>query len=261
MSEWHLIDLHVHSALSPCADDEMVPRQVIQRCREIGLTLIAICDHNSCQNVGAFMKAAYGTGITVIAGMELTTSEEVHVLCLFPDLVSACRWDNEVSRSLPPVENSPKLFGHQLLLGSEGEVIGEVRTLLLSASSLSLATTCQMVEGDLKGLVIPAHIDRTSFSLIGQLGFPPPDIAFSAMELSQNSSRESFVARNPFLRATTMIHGSDAHRLRDLWAPKQTVVRVERPSFSELVAALRREGERRVVTDLLTCDESLVPRP
>ena len=61
-------DLHIHTCLSPCAEREMSPSRVVRQAREKGLDLIAICDHNSAENVEAASRAAEGIGLAVIGG-------------------------------------------------------------------------------------------------------------------------------------------------------------------------------------------------
>lgn len=234
----------------------MTPPQIIACCAALGLALVAVCDHNSCANAAAFIQAARGTDVTVLPGMELATQEEVHLLCVFPDLNKALQFDQQVQKRLPPLRNRAELFGHQLLLDSLGRVIGEQRALLLAASSLGLEEAWQAVEL-LGGLVIPAHVDRPSFSILAQLGLLPSGVRFGALELSQGVSRSDFLLRYPSLTSVPLVHGSDAHRLSELYAPRLSVACMEKPTLAELRFALLGEGDRRVVTDLL---ESSLPK-
>ena len=94
-------DLHIHTALSPCADNDMTPNNIVNMALLKGLDVIAVTDHNSAENARAVIKAGEKAGLTVIAGMEIETSEEVHVLSLFPSADAAEEVQRQVYRSLP----------------------------------------------------------------------------------------------------------------------------------------------------------------
>ena len=154
-------DFHLHSCLSPCGSDDMTPANIAGMAAVIGLEAIALTDHNTCRNCPAVMKAAAGYGITVIPGMELCTSEEVHVLCFFPGLEQALDFDRFVYDKLPPVNNDPYLFGNQILYNDRDEPCGTLEKLLISAAFLSFSELPQILE-PYEGIMIPAHIDKNS---------------------------------------------------------------------------------------------------
>ena len=56
-------DLHLHSCLSPCADDDMTPYNIAGMAMLLGLQLLALTDHNSAKNCPAFFSACreYGS--------------------------------------------------------------------------------------------------------------------------------------------------------------------------------------------------------
>ena len=109
-------DLHIHSCLSPCGDDDMTPANIAGMAAVKGLDVIALTDHNSCRNCPAAMYHGIQYGVTVIPGMELTTQEEVHVICLFPDLENALAFDDLVYEKLMPVRNREDIFGKQQII-------------------------------------------------------------------------------------------------------------------------------------------------
>ncbi|AJQ29379.1 PHP domain protein [Pelosinus fermentans JBW45] len=76
-------DLHVHSVLSPCAAVEMTPRSIVWHAAKHGIDIVAITDHNACDNVVAVFEAAKGTNVVILPGMEVETEEEVHMIVLF----------------------------------------------------------------------------------------------------------------------------------------------------------------------------------
>ena len=149
-------DLHIHSCLSPCGDQDMTPNNIVNMALLKELELIALTDHNSCKNCPAIMKAAAGTGLVVLPGMELTTAEEAHVVCLFPALDNAMAFDAFVHERLAPVKNAPDIFGEQLILDKNDDPIGHEDLLLVNATSISIDEAPAAV-AQFCGLCFPAH--------------------------------------------------------------------------------------------------------
>ena len=162
-------DLHLHSCLSPCGDNEMTPFNLVNTMKVFGYDLIALTDHNSCRNCRAAMKAGKAAGITVVPGMELCTSEEIHVVCLFPDADSAEAFGALVRDNIPPVKNRPEIFGDQLVMDSADTVLDKEPLLLNTASFFSIDEVPDLV-AQYGGACFPAHIDRHSYSILSALG-------------------------------------------------------------------------------------------
>jgi len=240
-------DLHLHTCLSPCGDFDVTPAAVVARAAELGLGLIAICDHNSAENVAAAREAArrLGRGAPhVLAGLEITTAEEVHVLGLFDDLPAALTMQAMVFDHLQKEPNDPDIFGLQIVANADDEVEYFNPRLLIGATDLAVSEVARRVHA-LGGLLVAAHIDRPSYSLVGQLGLIPPDLPLDAVEISRASDpaqaqRWLMGARLP------VIASSDAHFLRDVGAA-WTELELARPCLAELALALAGQGERRVL--------------
>lgn len=179
-------------------------------CALAGLDIVALTDHNTCGNCRSFLKAAERHGLLALAGMELTTAEEVHVVCLFPDIDRAEAFSAYVYDRLPPIRNKPDIFGPQLYMDAEDTVLREEERLLSVASSIGVYEVCPLVES-FGGVCFPAHIDRPSYSLISQLGLWDPSLPFPLAELSLNCPPE-FPLR-PDLRGLRFLTDSDAHSL------------------------------------------------
>ncbi len=205
-------DLHIHSCLSPCADDDMTPGNIAGMAYLQGLKLVALTDHNSSANCPAFFALARKLGIIPIAGMELTTAEDIHVVCLFPSLDGAMEFDKIVSEKLFFVQNRPDIFGHQLIMDENDEITGEIDPLLINATSLDLKSAFETVR-DLGGVCYPAHVDRDSSGIIAVLGDIPEDVAYSAFEIHNKDLLESFKERYPRLNDMKNIVSSDSHNL------------------------------------------------
>ncbi len=206
-------DLHIHSCLSPCAENSSQPAVMAGMFALSGFKIIALTDHNSCGNCAAFLKACEYYGLLGLPGMELNTSEEVHVVCLFETLEGAMDFSSTVYKSLPPVKNRKSIFGDQLYTDAEGTVIGEEEKLLISASGIGIYQVKELAES-CGGFAYPAHIDRSSNSLISNLGLWDPDMGFSMAELSM-ACPEDFTLRKD-LKGLRFVKGSDAHRIEQI---------------------------------------------
>lgn len=230
------VDFHIHSALSPCGDEDMTPNNIVKMALLKNLDIIAVTDHNSCANLPAFAEVAKENGLMLIPGMEVQTKEEVHIVCLFKRLEAAMKFSEIVYNSLPDVKNNEELFGRQLIFNSRDEIVGKVDKLLLSSTVLSVNDVFVIVRG-FGGICIPAHVDRTGYSIITNLGFIPPSLRVKSVEISKNSSPEAIVKKYPFLKQYNFIISSDAHYLWDI-SEREFFIEMEYLSVSELFRKL-----------------------
>ena len=204
-------DLHVHSCLSPCAENDNTPSSIAGMGAVIGLDIVALTDHNTTKNCPAFFKAAKAYNVIPIAGMELTTSEDIHVICLFPTLDDAMKFDRLVSERLMKIKNRPEIFGDQLILDDEDNVIGSVDNLLSVATDISIEALPELVYS-FAGVCYPAHIDRESNGIIAILGTLPEHPGFNTVELNRLESFDSYSERFSLLDKT-VVFNSDSHSL------------------------------------------------
>jgi PHP family Zn ribbon phosphoesterase len=208
-------DFHVHTVLSPCADTEMIPPLIVQESIQNGIDIIAITDHNSCANVAAVQKAALGTNLHVLPGIELQTSEEVHVLCIFDELDQVQELQKHIDAALPDQENNIDFFGEQFIVDETGDFIRREERLLLVSSELSLHSAWQITT-TLGGLLIPAHVNRKAFGLFQVLGFVPPETPIEILEISTSITLEEARSRHPSLWNFALTQNGDAHFLEDI---------------------------------------------
>jgi 3',5'-nucleoside bisphosphate phosphatase len=229
-----LADTHVHTALSPCADDGMTPAAIVARALDKGLDMIAICDHNSARNVAA-VQAAAGDRLSVLAGMEITSAEECHVVGLFPTAVAAEAVGEELAAMLPAITDGYELFfGEQHVLAADGTEIDRETRALATATPLALDAVVALVHAH-DGVAVAAHIDRPSFGVIGQLGFFPVEAGFDGVELSRHAPPRG---AGEFAKyGLPIVRASDAHYLDDIGVA-HTTLRCEQPGFAEVVLAL-----------------------
>jgi len=230
-------DLHIHTCLSPCADLEMSPRKIVSEAKRKGLQVIGICDHNSAENVPAVEKNAAREGIAVIGGMEVTSKEEVHLLALFGNEESLFSLQEIVHENLHGT-NDEQLYGEQVIVNEDEEVLGFSNKLLIGATAITLERLVDLIH-ERDGLAIAAHVDREGFGIIGQLGFIPAGLPLDALELADPSQRQRIPQGNRF----PFITSSDAHKLEDV-GRRSTLFRMEAANTAEIRRCLAGEEGR-----------------
>lgn len=204
-------DFHIHSALSPCGDNDMTPNNLINMSIIKGLDAVALTDHNACENARAAAAVA-GDKIIFIPGMEVETSEEVHIVTLFPTADAAEEMQRILVDSSPFIPNRPEIFGNQYIMDENDEICGEIDRMLVTASGLDIYTVVAAAK-DLGGIAYPAHIDRESYSVLSNLGFIPPDLDISAVEITEKSRT---ALEGEYSNRYNIITSSDAHYLWDI---------------------------------------------
>ncbi len=234
-------DLHVHTVLSPCAGVEMIPPLIVEESVQRGIRLIAITDHNATANITAVQKAASGTELSVLPGMELQTREEVHVLCLFDEPDQAQALQAWVDAHLPAIPNNPDFFGEQFVVDETGDFIRREERLLLTSADVSLREAWEKVSS-LGGLFIPAHVNRTANGLIPLLGLVPDDFPVEALEISRHLTPEQAPKKFPQIAGYPLIQNGDVHFLDGFLG--STEWKIEKPSIEEFRKAINKQEER-----------------
>ena len=237
-------DLHIHTCLSPCAELDMHPRAIVETALGKKIDMIAVSDHNASANARFVMAAAAGTGLEVIPAMEITTSEEVHLLALFRELEGLLQIQEVIDLHLSG-ENDEERFGVQAIVNQHGEVEGFNNQLLIGATDLSIDDVIAYVHR-LDGLAIAAHIDRESFSVLSQLGFIDDGWRLDALEISKRTGLEKGRLQYPELQHYPFVTSSDAHFIKDI-GTSITKIMMARPGFDELKMALGRENGRLIL--------------
>ena len=208
-------DFHIHSCLSPCADNDMTPGNIAGVCALAGLQIAALTDHNSTKNCPAFYMAAKKQGIIPVAGMELTTAEDIHVVCLFERLEEAMAFGDAVDERRIRIKNRVDIFGDQIIMDEDDEPIGIEEDMLPNATMLSLDDVPPLVER-FNGVCFPAHIDREANGIIAILGTIPESPDFGCVELRDYDKKEEYQSKYPILNGKRILCGSDAHYLWDI---------------------------------------------
>lgn len=223
----------------------MTPIKIVRKAIEMGLSMIAITDHNSAENVSAVIAAARDTDLYVIPGIEITSTEEAHIIGLFSSVESALSMQEIIFEKLQPGENKEDLFGMQVIADEFDNVEGFNKRLLIGATTIQIEKIVELIH-QFSGLAIPAHIDRESYSIISQLGFIPQNLNIDAIEISYNLNLQS--ARNQFneLEEIPFITSSDSHDLEDI-GKCQTNLLVAKADIGELIKALRGNDGRKII--------------
>ena len=249
---WYKADLHIHTVLSPCADLSMGPRDIVKKAIQNGIDIIAITDHNSCENVQAVKDVAQGAGPVVIPGMEVYSREEAHIICLFRTLAADVEFQNVVYDHLPQRENDPEWFGSQFVVDANEHILRECQKMLAMPTNLHVHDIFSIVT-DLGGIAYPAHVDRKSNSLLSTLGFIPHNLPVHALEISkayEQAAKEHRILRNSTF---SLIRSSDAHFIEQ-FGDKYTLFKMEQPTFQELCMAIKKEKGRKTAF-LSACGE------
>jgi len=239
-------DLHIHTCLSPCAELDMHPKALVERALARHLDIIAVSDHNASANVPYVMAAAAGKNIRIIPAMEITTSEEVHLLALFGSLSDLLELQSIVDRHLFG-ENDEDRFGVQAVVNERGEVEGLNNQLLIGATDLPIDAIVDIIHG-LRGLAVPAHIDRESFSVLSQLGFIDESSHFDALEISKRMGMREGRIRYAELARYPFVTSSDAHFLKDI-GTSTTPILLKEATFEEIRMAVFGQNGRQILEE------------
>ena len=210
-----IYDLHLHTCLSPCADDNMTPSNVVGMMSLAGAEVIAVTDHNSARNLVAAKKAADFYNIKLLPGIEVNTAEEIHLLCYFCGIEEALEMGEEIYNSLADISVDTQIWGEQLIVDENDEIVGSLDKLLTLASSYDIYAVKQMTEA-LGGIAVPAHIDRDSSSLLSIMGFMPVDLDFRIVELTDITRYSEYVKTGVLPPMLDLLESSDAHSLDQL---------------------------------------------
>jgi PHP family Zn ribbon phosphoesterase len=215
----------------------MTPSAIVKKAAEKRLDIIAVTDHNSAENVTSAKKAAENTGLTVLAGMEVTSSEEAHILALFDDAESSEKLQDIVYERLMPGENDEKRLGKQIVVNEENDVLSINKRLLIAATSLTAQSIVNAIHS-LGGISIASHIDREAFGIISQLGFIPEDLKLDALEISSRTDEENAKNLLKDYSSFMWISSSDAHYPGDI-AKRTTTFLMNQPTIAEIKNALK----------------------
>jgi len=240
-------DLHIHTVLSPCGDLEMSPGNIVSEAALRGIDIIGITDHNTTRHCDLVKRLAGEKGIFVMQGAEVTTKEEVHCLAFFENTDALNKFQEYLDLNLPEIKNDPSKFGYQVQVDENENVVYEEKKLLINAISKSIDEVESLVHS-LKGLFIPAHINRTKNSIYSQLGFLPVNLKADALEISRATTPGQFLKVHPEIKGFTLLRGSDAHYPGDIGS-STTLFFIEEPSFQEIKMALKGEYGRKIITE------------
>lgn len=235
-------DLHIHTLLSPCADLEMTPANIVHRAKKTGLHIIGITDHNSTKNALPVKMLAEKAGVFVLTGAEVTTKEEVHCLAFFEFEAQLKHFQQFLEKHVTVIPNPDGHFGYQPVVDANDTILELIPNYLPAALKSGINEVQLMVE-KLNGIFIPAHVDRTSNGLFSQLGFIPPGLKFDALGISKWNSEKDVRKHHFIQQEITLIRNSDAHYLEQI-GEIYTLFYMEEMTFREIKLALNQQNNR-----------------
>ncbi len=211
----YMADLHIHSTLSPCGSLEMSPKKIIEKAYSLGINLISITDHNSIENSYVAFEIAKRFNINYLFGLEVQTKEEIHVLIYFDNIDDVFEVYKTVYEKLPDVKNNPEIFGDQVVVDEDENIVKFEEKLLLNSTDLTIKELNDIVSKK-GGLFVPAHINSDTFSIISQIGFIPEDLQIDFLEITYNIDKEDFLKNNPNYSKYKFLSFSDSHYLNEI---------------------------------------------
>ncbi len=220
-------DFHIHSCLSPCGDEDSTPNNIVNMALLKGLNAIALSDHNTGKNCPAAMAVGKKNGLVVLPAMELTTCEDIHILCLFEKYEDLQKLENHIQSTRLKIRNRPEVFGRQLIMNENDEVTGEEETLLIVSSGVSVDEAAALVKG-FGGIPVPAHIDKQANGIVGILGAFDYGLGFDIVECAGDAGVN-----------LPKITDSDAHYLWDI-AEAEHFIEAETCSAHGVFEALKK---------------------
>lgn len=229
-------DLHIHTVLSPCASLEMGPKNIVATAAKKGLNIIAITDHNAVYNCKPTIEVSNDFDILVIPGIELNISD-IHFLVYFPDFSIAELFQNYINKFIPAIYNDSSKIGYQLIVDKHENIIEDYPWLLISSLDASIYEIIEEVKKN-NGIIIPAHIDRETYSILNVLGFIPEDLNIDGLEISNKMKYDEYkklYGKYPF------INSSDAHNLDDI-GKNYTLIEMKEKNFISFYEALRKNN-------------------
>lgn len=235
-------DLHIHTVASPCGMVEMIPPVIVAAAQMAGLDIIAVTDHNCCENAGAVIEAAQGSGIRVLPGIEAQSVEGVHLLCLFDDLDAALGLQELVYAALPDVPGAGRFTKEQFVVDAQGEFVRFCEKPVSLPTSMDIEEIWERAQG-LGGWCIPSHIDRSGTGICGVLGMMPEKPRFAAVEVSHHLTPTAARVRYPSIADLPVICCSDAH-WPDAVGERRTVFHMEHRNLVEIGKACEGVGGR-----------------
>jgi predicted metal-dependent phosphoesterase TrpH len=241
---WFKADLHIHTVLSPCGGLDMSPVNIIRQAVEKKLDIIAITDHNSTRHCRSAQGIAGKYGITVLAGAELNTKEEIHCLAFFENIDKADQFQQYIDHHLTVVANKPEIYGHQYLVDENEDILDEEDRLLVASLQTGIEDVIEEVHR-LEGLVVPAHINRMYNGIFSQLGFLPDGLMADALELDRRAGNDNFYEKHPEIGRYPLLRNSDAHSLQQI-GMATTEYWLDAPVFSEIKQVLSGDFNNRI---------------
>jgi len=239
-----LLDLHIHSVLSPCADILMTPGNIIKKAIEKGIDIISITDHNSMKNVKSAREIAVGKKITIVPGIEVQSKEDIHLLSYFENSKDLSSYYEKIYDGLSNIKNDEEKFGYQIIVDKNDQFIGKEEKLLMNSTNYSINELINLTN-KFNGIAVPSHVDR-SFGLIKNLGFIPEELDIKYIELNFNKSINEYYEKYPYLKNFKLINNSDSHYLNQI-EPKMKINLTKKTTTKNIFKQIKQEKPKKYI--------------
>ena len=240
--KWYKTDLHIHSVLSPCGDLGMSPQNIVKKAVSENLDIIAVTDHNAIANCAPTVKMAEKNGIYCFYGIEIQTAEEIHIVAIFESDDDITTFYEELYKVLPDMENDAEFFGDQVVVDENDNILNFEKKTLINSILWDLDTTVNKIK-KYNGFCFPAHVDAQTYSIIGQLGFLPPQNEFIAAGISRNVGKKDLIKKFPYLKNYSLIRSSDSHYLKEIGSGYSNFY-LKKANLTEIISACKHKNGR-----------------
>lgn len=229
-------DFHIHSGLSPCSSNDMSPNNIVNMSLIKELDAIAVTDHNGIANVRVTVEIGEKLGLIVIPGMEIQTVEDIHSLVLFRRIEDLETFYDSIIDQKLKINNKPARFGDQFIYNEDDEVIDSEPYYLITPFNITINQTIELAKS-FNGILIPAHINRSSFSILNSLGFISKDLPIENIEWYQKLPEDREAFKKKLLRPYRELLNSDAHELVNI-SERLNFIDVEEKSIEGIFKTL-----------------------
>ena len=139
-----------------------------------------------------------------------------------------------VKSTMPPIKNKPSVFGEQTICDENDNVLAQEEILLVTASGISTEKVVKKV-AEYGGICYPAHIDRSSFSILSNLGTIDESFGFNAAEIFDISKENDLKEKHPYLDTIKIVSDSDAHYLENMRIPENCYIELDENSIDAVI--------------------------
>jgi 3',5'-nucleoside bisphosphate phosphatase len=214
-------DLHIHSVLSPCADELMTPNNIFNMAHLKGLHIISVTDHNTLKQIKVCQEISESYDMLFIPGVEIAVKEGVHILCYFKHIEDALSYDTYLETFIHKQGYDKCIYKDQEMMDIYDEVISiypfDLSPLLdLTIEQLILSLSSY------EHILVYAHADRKKHGAMPYVEQRPLD----GVEFTKHVPTE--ILSKAEASGQKILFNSDAHTITEiLECTKQNKIELE----------------------------------